>query len=164
MEIIFRDYSFNALRLSLTNETLSLSIPLLLLIKLSSLLRILADFSILLIFLVFSKASLWFLVCLIAFHTGPHASCTHELSCTGLVTSVYFQLTHHIFFFACAEINVMDGYSCPCQSYVPRSVSRSVSQFYSNNTLVLASWFCSQSASAPLSFTAILFTLFCSRF
>ena len=164
MEIIFQDYSFKALRLSLTIETLSLSIPSLVLVKLSSLPRILADFSILLIFLVFSKASLWFIVCLIAFHTGPHASCTHELSCTGLVTSVYFQLTHHIFFWLVLKEMWWMVIVVLVKVYVPRSVSRSVSQFYSNNTLVLASWFCSQSASAPLSFTAILFTLFCSRF
>ena len=163
MEIIFQDYSFKALILSLTIETLSLSNPLLVLVKLSALLRILADFSILLIFLVFSKASLWFIVCLMAFHTGPHASCSHELSCSGLVTSVYFQLTHHIFFWLVLK-EMWWMVIVVCQSYVPRSVSRSVSQFYSNNTLVLASWFCSQSASAPLSFTAILFTLFCSRF
>ena len=164
MEIIFQDYSFKALRLSLTIETLSLSIPSLVLVKLSSLPRILADFSILLIFLVFSKASLWFIVCLMAFHTGPHASCTHELSCTGLVTSVYFQLTHHIFFWLVLKEMWWMVIVVLVKVYVPRSVSRSVSQFYSNNTLVLASWFCSQSASAPLSFTAILFTLFCSRF
>ena len=164
MEIIFQDYSFKALRLSLTIETLSLSTPSLVLVKLASLPRILADFSILLIFLVFSKASLWFIVCLMAFHTGPHASCTHELSCTGLVTSVYFQLTHHIFFWLVLKEMWWMVIVVLVKVYVPRSVSRSVSQFYSNNTLVLASWFCSQSASAPLSFTAILFTLFCSRF